>query len=293
MKPILCHLILSSLTLAASLEFVGITTHSGESFRGQEIHTYEARWFWEKVGEGWVAMLPANRDLSQLIFLPQKDIAKRSVLSTPKTNFLNLMKENNLFFQRLPFSGRTFVSTGNDGHHLRENMYGDFAWDFVKQTNGKSYSGDPTKLASYFTYGEKVFSPIEGIVADVFRKTPDNPADPTLSSSLASAGDGNFVLIKVGGNLYASLLHFKEGTIPTDIHVGSKIEVGQYLGEVGNSGRSYVPHLHMTTYFYSARWGRMFSIPNRFEEISEIQNGVRILRRAYSPKTGKTYINRP
>lgn len=49
--------------------------------------------------------------------------------------------------------------------------------------------------------------------------------------------------------------------------MGDQIQVGDFLGEVGNSGVSFTPHLHMTMYYYSEELSRMVSVPTFFKDI--------------------------
>jgi len=48
--------------------------------------------------------------------------------------------------------------------------------------------------------------------------------------------------------------------------VGDKVEVGMRLGTVGNSGVSYLPHLHYTLYTFLPQLDRFISIPGFFQQ---------------------------
>ena len=61
-----------------------------------------------------------------------------------------------------------------------------------------------------------------------------------------STNRNNLVGIQVYGGYHVYLLHFEQGSIPPEIEVGARVEVGAPLGRVGNSGVSLEPHLHVT-----------------------------------------------
>ena len=77
----------------------------------------------------------------------------------------------------------------------------------------------------------------------------------------------NYLTIKVHESIYLSLVHFKQDSI--QVEVGDTVSEGQYLGRVGNSGVSYLPHLHFTLYTYIEELERFISIPGFFESIKD------------------------
>ena len=36
-----------------------------------------------------------------------------------------------------------------------------------------------------------------------------------------------------------------QNTVPSSIEVGDYLEIGTYIGKVGNSGTSFTPHIHL------------------------------------------------
>lgn len=66
----------------------------------------------------------------------------------------------------------------------------------------------------------------------VFRPKPGSPF---------SAFGGNYIVLKAG-ELYALFAHLRKGSVR--VRVGDSVQIGQQLGEVGNSGASIQPHLH-------------------------------------------------
>ena len=53
---------------------------------------------------------------------------------------------------------------------------------------------------------------------------------------------GNYVIIDHKNGEYSLLCHFQKGTI--QFKKGKKVNLGDYLGNVGLSGDTYYPHLH-------------------------------------------------
>lgn len=75
--------------------------------------------------------------------------------------------------------------------------------------------------------GTAVYAPADGIVA---------LAHPDMFLS------GKTVLINHGYGLFSSYSHLNK----MDVTVGQKIQMGEYIGQIGTTGRSTGPHLHYT-----------------------------------------------
>ena len=56
---------------------------------------------------------------------------------------------------------------------------------------------------------------------------------------------GNCVYIVHADGSEARYMHFEFGTMPSKIKDGAKIEKGEFLGYMGNTGESYGAHLHL------------------------------------------------
>lgn len=100
-----------------------------------------------------------------------------------------------------------------------------------------------------------VSSPIFGVVRSVSNDVPDRvslslvrdiarmlTARPDLSVDSIQAFAGNFVLIDANGR-FVFVAHLRRGSI--QVRAGEEVEPGQVLGEVGNSGFTLEPHLHL------------------------------------------------
>ncbi len=118
-----------------------------------------------------------------------------------------------------------------------------YAIDFVRLDAGaNSFAGDPTNNASYFIYGDEVVAVAAGTIA----ATRDGMAENIPPNSPADIGvdtaAGNFVNQDLGGGRFALYAHLQPGSLR--VEPGDRVQPGQVLGLVGNSGNSSEPHLH-------------------------------------------------
>ena len=152
---------------------------------------------------------------------------------------------NNAIELSSPFrSGKQIVLNGgkspfiNGHYHVRPQNY---ALDLVGLNKwgmrSQSISGG-RNLENYIIYGETVYSPIDGVVSLVRDGLPDLEPPLTDTDNLA----GNFVLIEQNG-FEILLAHLKNGSIT--VKVGDEVRIGTQLGEVGNTGNTSEPHLHI------------------------------------------------
>ena len=98
----------------------------------------------------------------------------------------------------------------------------------------------PSDLGQYVIFGHTVYSPCDGVVTHVVDGLPD-------ASSAAPAGPpehpaGNHVVISCDG-VNVVLAHFQRDTIR--VAPDMEVAAGEPLGQVGNSGNSTEPHLHV------------------------------------------------
>ena len=257
---------------------------------GQEIGNYQQRWFWEPVSSAsyYVGLFYFENMKPKINFINLADIRRNDTSLESKSLYHEFLKDNGLLLKQPPFKEWNYVSTGNDGHHLFENMSGNFAWDVVKKKKNNSFHNQGFSNQDYHVWAEPVYSPISGTVTEVVRSAEDNVPDPTNTADLSTKGDGNYILIHLYSNFYFILMHFKKDSIPPTLVPGSKLQVGDYIGEVGNSGVSYSPHLHMTMYYWSFELDRMISVPTLFEKY-EVKRGsfeTTLIEEVSIPKTG-------
>ena len=141
---------------------------------------------------------------------------------------------------RLPFSGRWMMALGSEffEHHGRQGALGN---DFFKLgPNSLPFRGQGKRNSDWFSFGEPVLAPADGIISDVRRDSRDNiPFTP-----VGDRGDYNYVYIEHPHNEQTFLAHFKHDSICVD--VGQKVKEGQKLGECGNTETFAIgSHIHI------------------------------------------------
>lgn len=152
----------------------------------------------------------------------------------------------------LPLSGRVLVWDGHDflSHHRRldfrdpeaESLKATgnssrYAYDFViADADGNFFTGDGSKPADYFTYGQPVRASGDGTVVEAEADAPD-----VWDGNMAQEG-GNHVVIKHGDGVYSLTAHMKKGSVK--VKPGDRVHAGQIIGAAGASGWSLFPHVH-------------------------------------------------
>jgi urea transporter/murein DD-endopeptidase MepM/ murein hydrolase activator NlpD len=138
----------------------------------------------------------------------------------------------------LPFAGRWVVTQGVDGRHTHRGLWR-HGLDFeVVDAAGATHVGDGRDLHDHRCYRLPVLAAADGLVVKVVDDVPDN-APGTRN---AREPWGNVVLLNHGAALHSLVAHLAPGSI--EVHEGQRVRQGARLGLCGNSGRSFVPHLH-------------------------------------------------
>ena len=112
----------------------------------------------------------------------------------------------------------------------------------------------PISVTNTLAWSQPVSAPLDGVVAESHDGSPDRErinmvydlirllvSRPKPGSPFSAHG-GNYILLHCEG-VHVLLAHLRCGSIrvkPTDI-----VRAGDQLGEVGNSGSSLQPHLHL------------------------------------------------
>lgn len=145
-----------------------------------------------------------------------------------------------------PLQDGTYYA-GQAGSHTQMNYHNayltqQYAVD-VSKLNAFGFRANgiyPKDLEDYAIYGDTLYSPCSGELLEVRNNLPDlvpPNADPEHP-------EGNYVaLVCEGTEAILYIAHMKEGSIV--VEQGSAIEKGAVLGQVGNSGNTSEPHLHI------------------------------------------------
>jgi murein DD-endopeptidase MepM/ murein hydrolase activator NlpD len=115
-----------------------------------------------------------------------------------------------------------------------------YAIDFVA-INGWGFRASgvmPADPKQYFVFGIPVIAPCGGEVIQAVDGLPDMQIPIQDAAHLA----GNHIILRCG-NYDILLAHFKSGSVL--VYKGAHLVVGSPVAEVGNSGESGEPHLHI------------------------------------------------
>lgn len=93
-------------------------------------------------------------------------------------------------------------------------------------------------LSAYPSYGQMVVADAPGMVIIAVDGVPDN------DQGVVNGYDahGNYVVIDHGDGTFSLFAHFIPGSLR--VRLGEMVGMGQPLGQVGNSGKTTMPHLH-------------------------------------------------
>ena len=129
---------------------------------------------------------------------------------------------------RLPFAGTTLVTQGA-GNGFSHTGGTHFAYDFD------------------LDFGQQVLAVAAGRVVAMRETVVDGrPASFAGDPSLGPSNVGNFVTLEhvINGRVFcSSYFHLRQGSVP--LTLGSVVEEGDVLGQVGNTGARSGTHLHV------------------------------------------------
>jgi len=113
------------------------------------------------------------------------------------------------------------------------------AASLVGTVDGKSYRGDRSRLENFFIFGQPLVAVDDGRVTEAVDAHADLPVGGNTWHDMA----GNHVIIDIGDGHYVLYGHMKLGSLR--VRVGDRVRRGQLIGQVGDSGNSDEPHLHI------------------------------------------------
>lgn len=119
-----------------------------------------------------------------------------------------------------------------------------FAIDWVLLgTDGDDYSGDFVNNADHHAYGADLLAVADGTIEAVTDGVPENvPGDTRAIPITLDTRGGNLVIVDIGDGRYVTYAHLIPGSLA--VQVGDRVNRGDVLGKLGNSGNSDAPHLH-------------------------------------------------
>lgn len=157
--------------------------------------------------------------------------------------------------------GNSANHSGFDGHAWPHQR---FSIDLVKVDSNNS-SMDPSKDSKYndsfYAYGEPVYAMRGGEVVKSWDQEEEHFGS---SGPNPAAKDINYVLIEDTSGDLTGYYHLRKGQ--NTVAVGDVVEAGDQLGQVGNSGGSSEPHLHIG-YTRIEESGRGTLVPMQFENL--------------------------
>jgi hypothetical protein len=122
-------------------------------------------------------------------------------------------------------------------HHVTSTQSN--ALDIVQVVDGQTHRPGSKDLESYYIYGAPILAPADGVVSSVVDGLRDQPIGTVDDQRDA----GNQVVIRVGEDRYIMIGHVRAGSIR--VSVGDRVAAGQVIAEVGNSGNTDEPHVHI------------------------------------------------
>lgn len=143
-----------------------------------------------------------------------------------------------------PLAGGTYYVGGGGNARLINNHRAHrpqrFGLDIVRLTvhGNRARALVPGRLEDHAIYGDTVHSPCAGRVLRAVDGLPDLLPPERDTVNLA----GNHVVLECAG-VKVVLAHLRQGSIA--VAPGADVQVGAVLAQVGNSGNTSQPHLHM------------------------------------------------
>ncbi|HEX5044084.1 MAG TPA: M23 family metallopeptidase [Candidatus Polarisedimenticolaceae bacterium] len=156
----------------------------------------------------------------------------------------------------LPFDGYWRVTQGHGcrSNHRIGGLGGEYSWDFAAINRRGLLASEAYEIthrnADTAAFGQAVLAPVDGKVVRAVGDVPDNDGlhefpRRSLQDDLAKPDwiFGNHVVLEAGPGIYVLLGHLQQGSLR--VEPGALIRRGAPLARCGNSGNTFVPHLHV------------------------------------------------
>lgn len=115
-------------------------------------------------------------------------------------------------------------------------------WEKIDDEN-RIVQGDLKDVKSYRIYGEPVLAVADGTVVGTRNDLPDQAPGALPANLPIGEANGNFVVLDIGGGAFVLYAHLRPGSV--GVRAGDRVGRGTVIGEVGNTGNSQAPHLHL------------------------------------------------
>ncbi|MEN8376299.1 MAG: M23 family metallopeptidase [Gemmatimonadota bacterium] len=133
---------------------------------------------------------------------------------------------------------RALIAVGGNAHIAQR-----FARDLGKEVDGIALVPGGVGNAAFYGWGQEVVAVADGVVVGIQDGVPENEFGvPSPIQLTPRPLLGNSVVLDIGDGRYAVYGHLQPGNMR--IEVGNRVQTGDALGLVGNSGSSSGPHLH-------------------------------------------------
>ena len=211
-------------------------------------------------GLAWTAAIFVIGPLGTLVFMIQLVILIFRSLKKKKTRMVHLAASLVLAFPIIMLMGIIFIpypdnANKSDSITLSIPVEGDavllggkgykthavwpserYAYDILE----KPYDTGDSDLASYGIYGKNVYAPIKGKIIETHNGEKDIAPNVEQFTSLL----GNYIYMRIEKTgTYLIFAHLKNNSIR--VKAGDVVEVGTMMAQVGNSGTTSEPHLHI------------------------------------------------
>lgn len=119
-----------------------------------------------------------------------------------------------------------------------------FAIDWLRMDEKNySHNGDKTKNDTSLSYAQPILAIADGTVYGVTDKFSEQVKFTVKGDDIWKFPAGNSITLDLGNGRYAMYAHLKPGSIK--VKAGDKVKKGDVIANLGNSGNSSEPHLHM------------------------------------------------
>jgi Peptidase family M23 len=119
-----------------------------------------------------------------------------------------------------------------------------YAIDYEQaDAQNRIFTGDPHNPASYSIFGKEVLAVADGTVVGTRNDLPEQTPGTYPAGVTIDEADGNYVVLDIGNGFFVNYAHMQPGSVRPKL--GDKVNRGEVIGLVGNTGNSVAPHLHL------------------------------------------------